>query len=537
VKSTKAHDESDPSEALSALPQGWCWSPLGELADLINGDRGKNYPSGTAFVEQGIPFINAGHLCNGSVALDEMNFITEDRFALLNSGKVRVGDVLYCLRGSLGKAAVVTNIEKAAIASSLVIIRTTDRCLPAYVYSYLVSPIGRAMIERYDNGSAQPNLSAKNVERFRTPLAPLEEQRRICEALDSYLTRLDAAAEGLKRVGANLKRYRASVLKAAVEGRLVPTEAELAKREGRAYEPASELLARILKERRRRWEQAELAKMKAKGESPKNDAWKSKYQDPAAPDTTNLPSLPEGWCWATVEQLAAHEEYSLAIGPFGSNLKVVDYTDDGVPLVFVRNIRAEQFKDLDDKFVTAKKAKELKAHTIAGGDLLVTKMGDPPGDVAIYPIGAPDAVITADCIKVRAFPSLCTEFLLWIFRSASVQSSILDITKGVAQKKVSLGRFASVAVPLAPLAEQVRIAGEASKLQSQSAHTTTSVLNVRDRISRLRQSILTWAFEGKLVNQDPNDEPASVLLERIRQQRAASEAASKPACVARKKAR
>ena len=95
---------------------------------------------------------------------------------------------------------------------------------------------------------------------------PEAEQARIVESLDSYLTRLDAATEGLKRVEANLKRYRASVLKAAVEGHLVPTEAELAKKEKRTYEPASVLLERILKERRHRWEQFELAKLKAKTE-------------------------------------------------------------------------------------------------------------------------------------------------------------------------------------------------------------------------------------------------------------------------------
>ena len=107
----------------------------------------------------------------------------------------------------------------------------------------------------------------------------------------------------LERVQRNLKRYRASVLKAAVEGRLVPTEAELARAEGRDYEPASVLLQRILAERRRRWEEAELAKLKARGKTPKDDKWKAKYKEPAPPDTAELPELPEGWCWITVGAL------------------------------------------------------------------------------------------------------------------------------------------------------------------------------------------------------------------------------------------
>ncbi len=129
------------------------------------------------------------------------------------------------------------------------------------------------------------------------------EQQRIVDAIDSYLTRLDDAVASLERVQAKLKAYRASVLKAAVEGRLVPTEASLARAEKRDYEPAEALLARILKERRRRWEDAELAKLKAAGNTPKDDKWKAKYEEPVAPDASRLPELAEGWCWASLGAL------------------------------------------------------------------------------------------------------------------------------------------------------------------------------------------------------------------------------------------
>ena len=131
------------------------------------------------------------------------------------------------------------------------------------------------------------------------PLPPLPEQHRIVEAIETHFTRLDAAVAALKRVKANLKRYRASVLKAACEGRLVPTEAELARAEGRDYEPADVLLKRILAERRAKWEADELAKMTAKGNPPKDDRWKAKYKEPQPPDTSDLPELPEGWAVAS----------------------------------------------------------------------------------------------------------------------------------------------------------------------------------------------------------------------------------------------
>lgn len=118
------------------------------------------------------------------------------------------------------------------------------------------------------------------------PVPPQQEQRRIVAEIEKQFTRLDAAVVALKRVRANLKRYRASVLKVACEGRLVPTEAELARAEGRDYEPADRLLARILEERRATWEADQLARMQAAGKAPEDDRWKAGYEEPATPNTT-----------------------------------------------------------------------------------------------------------------------------------------------------------------------------------------------------------------------------------------------------------
>jgi type I restriction enzyme S subunit len=120
------------------------------------------------------------------------------------------------------------------------------------------------------------------------PLPPLPEQHRIVGAIESYFSRLDDAVANLERVARNLKRYRASVLKAAVEGRLVTTEAELARTEGREYEPASVLLERTLAERRQRGAVRGM---------------RGKYREPTRGDASALRSLPEGWCWASVAEV------------------------------------------------------------------------------------------------------------------------------------------------------------------------------------------------------------------------------------------
>src|SRR2546422_10438618 len=129
---------------------------------------------------------------------------------------------------------------------------------------------------------------------------------------------------------ANLKRYRAAVLKAACEGRLVPTEAEKLKAEGKGqkdFESGEQLLKRLLTDRRQNWQ------------------GRGKYKEPAAPDTSGLPPLPEGWTWATVEQLAAPDPNSITDGPFGSNLKTEHYTASGPRVLPLQNISDGAYVD------------------------------------------------------------------------------------------------------------------------------------------------------------------------------------------------
>ncbi len=186
----------------------------------------------------------------------------------------------------------------------------------------------------------------------------------------------------------------------------------------------------------------------------------------------------------------------------------------------MRNLRAESFGGNSTQYVAPEKAVELKPHIVFAGDLLFTKMGEPPGDAAIYPAGRPEGLITADCIRLRNHATLsCTRYLLFAIRSPAFREQIIRITKGVAQKKVSLARFKSVALPFAPLAEQARIAAEVDRLVSVTETTLHEAKRALHRVQRLHQSILKWAFEGRLVDQDPADEPASALLERIRAER------------------
>jgi type I restriction enzyme S subunit len=163
----------------------WEMVRLGEVCEFINGDRGKNYPSAKDFAIEGIPFVNAGHISNHTIDFSNMNYITEDKYNKLGSGKLKENDIIYCLRGSLGKHALVS-INTGAIASSLVIFRANTEIISNKYLSYCMdSKLFYEQQLKANNGSSQPNLSATSVKQFEIPLPPLETQKQIAKKLDT----------------------------------------------------------------------------------------------------------------------------------------------------------------------------------------------------------------------------------------------------------------------------------------------------------------------------------------------------------------
>ena len=158
---------------------------LGNVCHFENGDRGKNYPSQSAFVEIGIPFISAKDLENNLIKHDNLNYISEETYNKLGSGKLQPNDILFCLRGSLGKFAINKEGLKGGIASSLVLLRAKEDLQINYLKHYLNSPRMKRLITKSDNGSSQPNLSGANVKKFPIPLPPLTQQKKIAAILDA----------------------------------------------------------------------------------------------------------------------------------------------------------------------------------------------------------------------------------------------------------------------------------------------------------------------------------------------------------------
>ena len=494
------------------IPSNWEWTTTGEVCTVVGGGTPRTNDDSN-FDGGEIPWITPADLSGYSHKVIERGArnITERGLNASGATMMPAGTVLFSSRAPIGYVAIAANPVctnqgfKSFVPSSVV---NADFL---YYYLQFAKPIARELA----SGTTFLEISGAKAAQIPLPLAPLGDQVRIVAEIEKQFTRLDAAAAALKRVQANLKRYRASVLKAACEGRLVPTEAELARKEGRDYEPASELLKRILRERRARWEADTLAKMIAAGKPPKDDRWKQKYKEPSAPDTTNLPELPEGWCWTSLDQLAVSVRNGISAKP---DLK------QGLPILRISAVRAMSVNIDDVRFLPDDP--QFYSYSLSEDDLLFVRYnGNPDLSGRCGRVGTitgvvvhPDKLIRVDvCYKQQLAP--------WIEVVSNFGHSRrhleLKTRTTAGQAGVSGADIREIPIPLCPLAEAVRVAAEVDRITSSEVAAQHEVERNQMRAASLRQSILRNAFTGQLVPHDPTDEPASALLERIRAERSA----------------
>ena len=348
------------------------------------------------------------------------------------------------------------------------------------------------------------------MNRIPVPVAPLPEQRRIVAEIEKQFTRLGASVAALKWAQANLKRYRASVLKSACQGTLVPTEAELARAEGRDYEPAGVLMERILAERRARWESQE----KRRG----------KYKEPAAPDTSALPELPEGWVGGSLEQVSEIQ------GGIQKQPKRAP-AQNAFPYLRVANVLRGSL-ELGEVHEIELFPGELDKLRLISGDLLIVEGNGSPsqiGRMAVWKGEIDDCVHQNHIIRARVYPGVEGSFIESFWNSTMGSSLVLNVASSTSGLyTLSVSKVSDIPVPLPPLAEQRRIVAKVERRLSVIQQAEATVEASLARADRLRQSILRQAFSGQLVPQDPDDEPASALLERIRAERKAAREAAAP---------
>jgi len=357
-------------------------------------------------------------------------------------------------------------------------------------------------------GGSLTRARPKIVGELALRLAPLKEQERIIGRIEELQARTRKAREALETIPDLLDQLRQSVLAAAFRGDL--TKEWRAKHSD--VEPASELLTRIRIERRKRWEESELEKLKAKGlAGEKLDSEFAKrrkqYKEPLPVDTTDLPDLPEGWIWATVDEISDSLQY-------GSSSK--SSKSGNVPVLRMGNLQDGEI-DLLDLVFTSNDA-EIRKYSLSPDTVLFNRTNSPElvGKTAIYR-GQREAVFAGYLIRVQHVPQLLASYLNLMMNSPFIKKLCLTVkSDAVSQSNINATKLSAFPIPLCSQGEQAALVSIAEPVLAKARKKRTEVTHLLNSLTGLDQSILSKAFRGELVPQDPNDEPAEMLLTRIR---------------------
>ncbi len=507
-------------EELYELPKGWVTLYLEDITANTKNSI-KRGPFGSSlkkefFVPSGYKVYEQKNVIYNNFKTGDY-YIDQETFNKLQDFEVNSGDILISCSGTIGKIAVAPHfIEKGIINQALLKISLNPSIiLTNYFVLLFSSDLFQKQLLDNTRGSAIQNISSvKSLKQIPLSIPPLAEQYRIVAKIEELFTELDAGVELLKKLKAKLKCYRQAVLKAAVEGSLTQEWREA--NQGK-LEPASMLLERILKQRREKWEAEQLAKMKAQGKTPKDDSWKLKYKEPVAPDTSDLPELPDGWCWASLEELSWDSRY-------GTSEKC-DYNFLGSPVLRIPNI-VEGSIVLDDLKYAANDNKLDAIDPLTYGDFLVIRTN-----------GSKDLIGRAALVTQAYDKSYFFASYLIRFRLIAIDSLPIWINKiwntfrirtwietraatSAGQHNISQTVLNKLPLEIPSLLEQKKILEEIERSFSVIDQLEKTIDSNLKRAEKLRQSILKQAFEGKLVPQDPNDEPAEKLLERIKAEKA-----------------
>ncbi|NNJ12576.1 hypothetical protein EKD04_019810 [Chloroflexales bacterium ZM16-3] len=472
------HVEPITSNAHPDIPPGWVWTMLPDCVEILDNQR---IPVNSEDREKRIagkseealfPYYGAtGHVgfIDSYIFNEELVLLGEDGAPFLDSTKQKA----YVVRGRywVNNHAHVLRARDSVTLNALI-------CYYLNLFDY----------HGFVTGTTRLKLTQAELRRIPIPLPPLAEQRRIVAAIETQLTRLDAGVASLRAAQAKLRRYRAAVLKAACEGRLVEQEP--------GDEPAEALLRRVV------------------GNREQGTGNRGRRADELAPpDTTGLPKLPTGWCWTRLDEI------SEALGGYAFQSK--DYSDTGLQILKMGNIKTGRLElGENPSYINNVDPSVIEKYILRKNDIVITLTGTRRkrdyGYTAIIK-DQRDLLLNQRVARLRFHSALEIEYLFIALQGKHFQDNFFKYETGnVGQGNVSIRAITNESIPLPPLAEQRRIVAEVERRLSVVSAMEATVTASLKRAERLRQAILKRAFAGKLVPQDPGDEPASALLERIR---------------------
>lgn len=477
-----------------ALPHGWIKTTLGEITRPT---RARAIPRDTPSTR----YVGLEHIEPQTMKLLGHGYARDVRSS---SVRFAEGDVLYGrMRPYLNKVWIA---EFDGLCSAEFLVFPKRDGLNT---NFLAIRLNAGDFVSFANGQVsgeRPRVDFDRLSPFSIMLPPLSEQERIFAKVRATFSAIARAEGAARRAQQRLLRYRGAVLEAAITGELTRDWRATQLINKSVSETAGSLLRRIGAKRRAEWEYAELQRFRSLGREPRDEKWKAKYPEPTPPNLASLPRLPEGWVWASLDQLGElhrgrsthrpRDDRRLYGGPY--------------PFIQTGDIR-KSGGTIQNHTQTYSEFGLSQSRLWPTGTLCITIAANiAETGILTYPACFPDSVVgflqDESLLKVR--------FVEFFIRSE--KSELERYAPATAQKNINMKILEGLAVPLPPLDEQSEIVHEAERRLSSASRLEATLDQQLGRALSTRQSVLEEAFAGRLVLQDPNDPPAVTLLERVR---------------------
>ena len=491
------------------LPTGWAAASIGDVCSQ------PQYGYTTKASDSGdLRLLRTSDITSGSINWETVPYCSEnpdnlEKYILTD------GDIVVSRAGSVGVSHLVTNPQKAVFASYL--IRFKPFVDSRFLKYFLQSPDYWVAIAEERLGIAVPNVNATKLKSILLSVPPIREQRRIVTKIEELFSELDKGVESLKTARAQLKVYRQAVLKHAFEGKLT---AQWRDENKDKLETPDQLLARVKREREARYEQ-QLQEWKTAvkeweeggnpGRKPARPPKLKEISDILLTDTEALPSLPFGWSYLRLGLLIDEPRYGTS--------KKCGYDYEGTAVLRIPNV-VRGVIDASDLKGAHFEEDEKRTYSLRSGDILVIRSNGSisiVGRCALVSKAEEQYLYAGYLIRLRSnLATLRPDYLAALLSSHFLRTQIEHMAKSTSGvNNINSGEIQSLIVSLCSLMEQKAIvehlSARLSTINSIEAEIDTHLL----RADVLRQSVLRKAFIGQLVPQDPNDEPASILLDRI----------------------
>ena len=481
-------------ENLPDLPKGWVWATTSDVCSSVR-DGTHDTPR---YVEEGIPLVTSKNLKeNGLDFTTAKNISIEDHKKISVRSGVENGDILFAMIGTVGNPVVVQTDRVFSIKNVGLFKRNESFLRSKYLKFWLASWTFNEILEKEKllKGTTQVFIPLEHLRILPVPVSSLPEQDRIAARIEELFTRLDASVEALKKIKAQLKRYRQAVLRDAFQGKLTQEWREAHKG---GLEPASTLLEHIREKHRKRTG--------------------GKYRELLPLGRSDIPELPEGWVYLTLDYLVSNDRNAIKRGPFGSSIRKEFFVPRGYKVYEQGNVIHDDF-ERGSYFIDDRKFDELKDFEVKTGDVLMSCSGT-VGKIAIVPEGVQPGVINQALLKVTLDSEVVdTLYFTYLLRS-KIDEIMLENTRGSAMINISsVKALRQIPLAIPSLTEQRKIVEDIERHLSIADGIEKAAGQSLKQTQRLRQSVLKTAFEGKLVPQDPSDEPAEKLLQRIKEER------------------